>query len=140
MISELQRQLSELDTSSSSGSSLEQQQEQGEQVVLRSVRKNPFNKDNEVPVTNNNHFNNNNNIRQVPLRKAPPPPTPPIVRDTTIINPFDDDNELSMKSIKSDNDDFNFLFVHEYFGKSWKKHAKERQDAKEKSEQPLIVF
>lgn len=125
MISELQRQLSELDSSSSPSKSDEQQI----QLPVPPRRVNPFNRTNESPIAPpiappKSPINR-------PLRIAPPPP---IVRDTANI-PIKDDNELTMQE-----ESFSFLTIHEYFGKSWKKVAKIRQEAKEMKEKPLILF
>lgn len=130
MISELQRQLSELDSSSSPSKSDEQQI----QLPVPPRRVNPFNRTNDVP-----HVRNRSKSPIAPpkspinrpLRIAPPPP---IVRDTANV-PIKDDNELTMQE-----ESFSFLTIHEYFGKSWKKVAKIRQEAKEMKEKPLILF
>lgn len=137
MISELQRQLSELDSNSSPSD--EQQQIQ---LPVPPRRMNPFNRTFDVPQTRNRSKSPIvppkppksplplPSTNRLPLRVAPPPP---IARDTANI-PINDDNELTMQ------EEFNFLTVHEYFGKSWMKVAKVRQEAKEKTEKPLIVF
>lgn len=125
MISELQRQLAELDSNSS------QSDEHDEQSISRPPRRqNPFNKG--LPQTSHQQ-------PQVPLRPAPPPP---IIRDTMAF-PIKDDNEFmifSSNSTQNDKDDFTFITVHEYFGKAWNEIIKSRQEAKEKIEQPLIVL
>ena len=128
MISELQRQLSELDSTSNSSSSNGEQQQN--QLPVPPRRMNPFNRNFDVPQTRNRSKSpivppKSPHLQNRPLRIAPPPP---IARDTSNI-PINDDKE-----------DFNFLTVHDYFGKSWIKVAKIRQEAKEKIEKPLIVF
>lgn len=139
MISELQRQLAELDSNSS------QTEEQEEQSISRPPRRqNPFNRDLptslQPPFTTQQQQQTQKTHPQVPLRPAPPPP---IVRDTMAIH-IKDDNELLLlfgqKPSQNDNDDFNFRAVHEYLGKSWKEVIKSREEAKAKTEQPLIVL
>lgn len=123
MISELQRQLVELDSSSLQS---DEQDEQSESILRPPRRQNPFNRGIQT--------------QNIPLRPAPPPP---ISRDTMCF-PISDDNELSSskksQAPQNGNDDFTFITVHEYFGKAWNEVIKSRQEAKEAKEQPLILF
>jgi hypothetical protein len=122
MISELQRQLAELDSTS-----MQSSDELEDSVARPQRRQNPFNRRlEEVPRSN------------VVLRPAPPPP---INRDT-LAQPIKDDNELmiQLKLPSQLEDDFTFLTIHEHFGKSWIEVIKSKKEAKEKAEQPLIVF
>lgn len=125
MISELQRQLAELDSNSSHS------EEQDEQSVSRPPRRqNPFNR--ELPPTIQSHS-------QAPLRPAPPPPITPIIRDT-LVYPISKDKELDFPQRPQSDDDFSFITVHEYLGKAWEEVIKSRQEAKAKTEQPLILL
>lgn len=124
MISELQRQLAEIDSTS-----MQSSDDAEEQVMARPPRRqNPFNRGLEDVQKG-----------KVVLRPAPPPPA--INRDT-LAYPIKDDNELAFpsKSSQQHDDDFSFITIHEYFGKSWNEIIKSKKEAKEKSEQPLIVF
>lgn len=85
----------------------------------------------------------NNNDDYVELRQAPPPPS--LNRDTVRNLTIRDDNELLIfdDNFGTDKDkdiDFNFLTMHEYFGKSWCELIKMKNEEKQKAEQPLIVL
>lgn len=139
MISELQRQLAEIDSSS-------QQNGLEQSAPAPPIRQNPFNRGGYPQITPPQIPQRTAPAPQAPLRPAPPPPgakSPPINRDS-VAHTIRDDNELLMFSQKpqpqTTSDDFTFLTVHEYFGKAWQEVIKSRQDAKAKTETPLIVL
>lgn len=156
MVSELQRQLDEIDKVSSSSSEPDRS---SDVPPIPPRRQNPFNKFNgnffsaldlENPVKiRSSPGNGNANVQQVAadnsvvLRPAPPPPIdrsnlllPDSVRDTARFDVIRDDNEFLM--FEPENDDFTFEKIHEEFGRPILLAMKERKALKERAEMPLI--
>ncbi|CRK89271.1 CLUMA_CG003030, isoform A [Clunio marinus] len=133
MVSELQRQLEELDKQSMASSSSDSDRSI---PVVPPRRQNPFNKA--------GNENLANNIQQVVpenfmvLREAPPPPVNRRNFDSTSINIIKNDNEFLM--FEPEKDDFTFEKLHEEFGRSILLELSERRQLKESLEKPLILF
>ncbi|CAG9806347.1 unnamed protein product [Chironomus riparius] len=137
MICELQRQLAEIDSTSQSSNDDEQSMSVSKPYTRR---QNPFNKKSEIEgqLTSKQQVATISDGKYVELRPAPPPPI--INRDTARNTTIRDDNELLIFDKTEPDDDFGFLFVHDYFGESWKQLIQAKLEEKEKAEQPLIVL
>jgi len=136
MISELQRQLEEIDKTSSETESFAP-------PVPPTRRQNPFNKFNEgeaMPL-NNQHVTLNNSVV---LRPAPLPPLEfgrnvlPENFNTVRFDFVRDDNEFLM--FEPERDDLTFEKIHEEFGRPILLAMSERKILKEKAEAPLILL
>lgn len=151
MVSELQRQLEEIDKTSAQ-SSLEYI------PPVPPRRQNPFNKFNGMLTSTNftvkaetlsplpgNEASTSNQLAEldegVILRRAPPPPVNRHIKpenlDTARFDIIRDDNELLMFE---DKDDFSFAKIHEELGRPIVQALNERRALKESAEKPLIIF
>ncbi|KAG5669746.1 hypothetical protein PVAND_000040 [Polypedilum vanderplanki] len=148
MIGELQRQLTELDAANKNDEGGEQSNEVAMKPPKR--RQNPFDKMRNnygegSSQTNMQSIATISGNKFVELRQAPPPPVNLAINRDTVRDPIiRDDNELLLRfddiEKVEEKETFNFLTIHEYFGKSWKELIKLKLEEKELAEKPLIVF
>lgn len=138
MVSELQRQLDEIDKTSLSSTS---STDSSSIPPIPPRRQNPFNKGNET--TSNDQQTNGNNA--VVLRQAPFPPSErinvvPENLNTARFEIFRDDNEFLMFDPLEKLDDFTFEKIHQELGRPILLAMSERRALRESAEKPLIVL
>ena len=135
MITELQRQLNELDNGNSESKSADSE-------IVRPPRRNPFNKG----ASTASSTSENNNSTKSPLNDLinfGPPLPPPIldhfaIKGSDVSFPMKFTDELNL--MPNEDSDFNFIKLHDILGKPILELNNERRMIKLRGEQPLILL
>ena len=136
MITELQRQLNELDNGNSESKS-------NDAEIVRPPRRNPFNKGATSMTPSTSENNNSTKLSPNDLINFGPPLPPPIldhfaIKASDISFPVKFTDELNL--MPNQDNDFNFIKLHDKLGKPILELNNERRMIKLKGEQPLILF
>lgn len=135
MITELQRQLNELDNGNSESKSTDAE-------IVRPPRRNPFNKGaTTVSTTTDNPSSIKSALNDL-INFGPPLPPPILdhfdIKATDVSFPMKSIDEINL--IPNEDSDFNFTKLHDILGKPILELNNERRMIKLKGEQPLILF